>query len=72
MYAARRILKNLKRGEAVVTVADPRSSMTYQPFLPEAAAGPNAETGTGFKQVEEAIGLRNHILGANYLVTISI
>jgi len=39
LYTAQRILKNLKRGEAIVTVVDPRSYMTYQPFLPEAAAG---------------------------------
>ncbi|HWG26421.1 NAD(P)/FAD-dependent oxidoreductase [Actinospica sp.] len=131
LYTGQRILKNLKRGEAIVTVVDPRSYMTYQPFLPEAAAGsiaprnivaplrrvlkgPNAEVvtgkvigvdharrtariepnageaydlgfdqlvvavgsvprtlpipglaenGIGFKQVEEAISLRNHIIG---------
>jgi NADH dehydrogenase len=131
MYTAQRILKNLKRGEATVTVVDPRPYMTYQPFLPEAAAGsisprnivaplrrvikgPNAEVitgrvasvdhsrnaatiapngsetyelsfdhlvvavgsvprtlpipglaehGIGFKQVEEAISLRNHVIG---------
>lgn len=131
LYTAQRILKNLKRGEAIVTVVDPRSYMTYQPFLPEAAAGsiaprnivaplrrvlkgPNAEVvtgkvvgvdharrtariepnagepydlgfdqlvvavgsvprtlpipglaenGIGFKNVEEAISLRNHIIG---------
>ncbi|RMI45644.1 NAD(P)/FAD-dependent oxidoreductase [Streptomyces triticirhizae] len=39
LYAARRILKKLRYGEATVTVVDPRSYMTYQPFLPEAAAG---------------------------------
>ncbi|GHF64052.1 oxidoreductase [Streptomyces mashuensis] len=39
LYAARRILKKLRAGEATVTVVDPRSYMTYQPFLPEAAAG---------------------------------
>ena len=39
MYAARRILKKMRYGEATVTVVDPRSYMTYQPFLPEAAAG---------------------------------
>src|SRR5215469_16656112 len=39
MYTAQRILKNLKRGEATITVVDPRPYMTYQPFLPEAAAG---------------------------------
>ncbi|MGP3984138.1 NAD(P)/FAD-dependent oxidoreductase [Streptomyces sp. KR80] len=39
LYAARRILKRMRYGEATVTVVDPRSYMTYQPFLPEAAAG---------------------------------
>ena len=39
MYTAMRLLKKLRRDEAVVTVVDPRSYMTYQPFLPEAAAG---------------------------------
>lgn len=118
----------LKRGQVQITVVDPRSYMTYQPFLPETAAGslearqvvvslrrelkhcavidgrlvgldhtgkrariepgvgsaydlgydvvvvapgsiaktlpiPGlAAVGIGFKQVEEAIGLRNHIL----------
>ena len=39
MYTSLRLLKKLRAGEAVVTVVDPRSYMTYQPFLPEAAAG---------------------------------
>ncbi|MEU3554573.1 NAD(P)/FAD-dependent oxidoreductase [Streptomyces fragilis] len=39
LYAARRILKKMRFGEATVTVVDPRSYMTYQPFLPEAAGG---------------------------------
>lgn len=39
LYAARRIMKKIRYGEATVTVVDPRSYMTYQPFLPEAAAG---------------------------------
>jgi NADH:ubiquinone reductase (H+-translocating) len=39
MYTALRVLKKLKYGEALVTVVDPHSYMTYQPFLPEAAAG---------------------------------
>ena len=39
LYAARRIMKKLRYGEATVTVVDPRSYMTYQPFLPETAAG---------------------------------
>ncbi len=39
MYAALRLQRKLRRGEAVVTVVDQQSYMTYQPFLPEAAAG---------------------------------
>src|SRR6476660_9128691 len=39
MYTALRLLRRLRDDEASVTVVDPRSYMTYQPFLPEAAAG---------------------------------
>ncbi|OKJ11737.1 NAD(P)/FAD-dependent oxidoreductase [Kitasatospora sp. CB01950] len=39
LYAAMRILKKMRYGEATVTVVDPRSYMTYLPFLPEAAGG---------------------------------
>src|SRR4249920_1804094 len=39
MYTALRLQKRLRRGEAEVTVIDPQPHMTYQPFLPEAAAG---------------------------------
>ncbi|SFN93064.1 MULTISPECIES: NAD(P)/FAD-dependent oxidoreductase [Actinomadura] len=43
MYTALRLQKKLRgelrRGEVGVTVIDPQSYMTYQPFLPEAAAG---------------------------------
>jgi NADH:ubiquinone reductase (H+-translocating) len=39
MYTALGLKKHLRKGEAEVTVIDPRSVMTYQPFLPEAAAG---------------------------------
>ena len=39
MYTARRLERLLLRGEATVTVADPRGYMTYQPFLAEAAGG---------------------------------
>lgn len=38
-YAAWRLEKRLRRGEAEVTLVDPRGFMTYQPFLPEVAAG---------------------------------
>ncbi|TDE01996.1 NAD(P)/FAD-dependent oxidoreductase [Jiangella asiatica] len=128
MYTALGLQRRLRKGQARITVIDPRSYMTYQPFLPEAAAGsleprhvvvplrkvlkrsnvitgevtgidhasrtvnvnPEAgepyalgydilvvalgsisrtlpipglaEVGIGFKQVEEAIALRNHVL----------
>jgi NADH dehydrogenase len=39
MYTAYGLRKAAKRGRIRVTVVDPRSVMTYQPFLPEAAAG---------------------------------
>ncbi|WP_156756011.1 NAD(P)/FAD-dependent oxidoreductase [Actinokineospora pegani] len=38
LYAARHLARRGK-GQVEVTVVDPESSMTYQPFLPEAAAG---------------------------------
>ena len=39
LYTALQLRRRLRRGEAHVTVVDPRPYMTYQPFLPEAAAG---------------------------------
>jgi len=39
MYTAFRLRRAVRRGAVRVTVVDPRSVMTYQPFLPEAAAG---------------------------------
>jgi len=39
MYTAMRLQRKLKPGKAEITVIDPQSNMTYQPFLPEAAAG---------------------------------
>ncbi|WP_240759899.1 NAD(P)/FAD-dependent oxidoreductase, partial [Phytoactinopolyspora endophytica] len=128
MYTAIGLQKKFRKGQAQITVVDPRSYMTYQPFLPEASAGaleprhvvvplrrvlrkcniitgrvtsithqdkkatvdpeggapydipydilvvalgsiartlpiPGlADVGIGFKQVEEAIALRNHVL----------
>ena len=38
-YTAWRLEKKLRRGEAEVTLVDPRPYMTYQPFLPEVVAG---------------------------------
>ncbi|MGW6821366.1 NAD(P)/FAD-dependent oxidoreductase [Streptomyces sp. NPDC055005] len=39
MYTALRLQRKLRSGEAEVTVITPEPYMTYQPFLPEAAAG---------------------------------
>ncbi|MDQ1699083.1 MAG: hypothetical protein QOG34_946 [Frankiaceae bacterium] len=39
MYTALRLQRRLRPAEASVTVVDPQSYMTYQPFLPEAGAG---------------------------------
>ncbi|MFC7544831.1 NAD(P)/FAD-dependent oxidoreductase [Plantactinospora sp. GCM10030261] len=39
LYAALRLSKKLGSREAEVIVVDPQPHMTYQPFLPEAAAG---------------------------------
>jgi NADH:quinone reductase (non-electrogenic) len=39
MYTALGLQKRLSRGAADITVVEPQSNMTYQPFLPEAAAG---------------------------------
>ena len=38
-YTAWKLEKLLRRDEAEVTIVDPLSYMTYQPFLPEVAAG---------------------------------
>ena len=38
-YTAWNLEKRLRRSEATVTMVDPRPYMTYQPFLPEVAAG---------------------------------
>jgi NADH dehydrogenase len=39
MYTALGLQKRLFRGAAEIIVIEPQSNMTYQPFLPEAAAG---------------------------------
>ncbi len=39
LYTALRLQQKLRRTEATITVVEPRSYMTYQPFLPEASAG---------------------------------
>ena len=39
LYAALHLSRKLRSTEAEITVVDPQPHMTYQPFLPEAAAG---------------------------------
>src|SRR5882757_2984263 len=39
MYTALSLQRKLPRHGAEITVIDPQANMTYQPFLPEAAAG---------------------------------
>src|SRR5579885_2686131 len=39
MYTALGLQRRLSRGAAEIIVVEPQSNMTYQPFLPEAAAG---------------------------------
>lgn len=69
LYTALGLLKKLRRGEARVTVIDPRSAMTYQPFLPEAAAGsleprhvvvPLRKTLKGAEVINARVGGINH------------
>src|SRR5918994_6749585 len=39
MYTALRLQRKLRWSDVRITVVDPRNYMTYQPFLPETAAG---------------------------------
>ncbi|MFN2593891.1 MAG: NAD(P)/FAD-dependent oxidoreductase [Actinomycetota bacterium] len=39
LYSALSLEKHLRRGEAEIVLVTPESNMTYQPFMPEAAAG---------------------------------
>ncbi|WP_217551823.1 NAD(P)/FAD-dependent oxidoreductase [Streptomyces sp. GbtcB6] len=53
-YTAWRLEKKLRKGEARVTVVDPRPYMTYQPFLPEVTAG-------SVEARHAAVSLRRHL-----------
>ncbi|GAA2805794.1 NAD(P)/FAD-dependent oxidoreductase [Crossiella cryophila] len=53
-YAARGLARRLRPGEAEVTVIDPRPYLTYQPFLPEVAAG-------SVEARHAAVSLRRHL-----------
>jgi NADH:quinone reductase (non-electrogenic) len=53
-YAAWKLEKKLRRGEAEVTLVDPRPYLTYQPFLPEVVAG-------AVEARHAAVSLRRHL-----------
>ena len=53
-YAAWRLEKRLRPSEAELVIIDPRPYMTYQPFLPEVAAG-------SIEARHAAVSLRSHL-----------
>lgn len=53
-YTAWKLEKHLRKGEAEVTIVDPLPYMTYQPFLPEVAAG-------GIEARHAVVALRRHL-----------
>ena len=53
-YTAKKLEKSLRAGEAEVTLVDPLPYMTYQPFLPEVAAG-------SIEERHAVVSLRRHL-----------
>jgi len=53
-YTAWKLEKHLRKGEAQVTIVDPLPYMTYQPFLPEVAAG-------SIEARHSVVALRRHL-----------
>lgn len=53
-YTAWKLEKKLRLDEAEITIVDPRPYMTYQPFLPEVAAG-------SIEARHAAVSLRSHL-----------
>ena len=53
-YTAWKLEKHLRKGEAHVTIVDPLPYMTYQPFLPEVAAG-------SIEARHSVVALRRHL-----------
>lgn len=64
-YAAWHLEKRLKRSEASVTILDPRPYMTYQPFLPEVAAG-------SIEARHAAVSLRRHLRRTTVLAVVAL
>ncbi|MET7687779.1 NAD(P)/FAD-dependent oxidoreductase [Streptomyces sp. NPDC005483] len=59
-YTAWGLQKKLRSSEARVTVVDPRPYMTYQPFLPEVAAG-------SVEARHAVVSLRRHLRGTRLI-----
>ena len=57
---AKKLLAGLNQGEGSVTVVDPNPYMTYQPFLPEVAAG-------SIEARHALVPLRRHLKGADII-----
>jgi NADH dehydrogenase len=57
-YTAWKLEKHLRKGEADVTIVDPLPYMTYQPFLPEVAAG-------SIEARHSVVALRRHLKKTN-------
>ncbi|MHA6669098.1 NAD(P)/FAD-dependent oxidoreductase [Homoserinimonas sp. A447] len=64
-YTALKLDKWLRRGEAEVTVVDPLPYMTYQPFLPEVAAG-------SIEPRHAVVPLRRHLSKSAEVVTAKV
>ena len=64
-YTALKLDKWLRRGEAEVTVVDPLPYMTYQPFLPEVAAG-------SIEPRHAVVSLRRHLSKSAEVVTAKV
>jgi NADH:ubiquinone reductase (H+-translocating) len=59
-YTAWKLEKHLRKGEADVTIVDPLPYMTYQPFLPEVAAG-------SIEARHAVVALRRHLKRTNVI-----
>ena len=64
-YTALKLNKWLRRGEAQVTVVDPLPYMTYQPFLPEVAAG-------SIEPRHAVVSLRRHLSKSAEVITAKV
>src|SRR5690606_29019566 len=61
-YTAWKLEQHLRKGEADVTMVDPLPYMTYQPFLPEVAAG-------SIEPRHAVVSLRRHLAKSAEVIT---